>query len=70
GHHPNTELFKEQLALTPEGYIITAPDSCQTNIEGIFAAGDVQNPNFRQAVVAAGSGCIAALEAEKFLNGN
>ena len=68
GHHPNTELFKEQLKLNTDGYIITAPDSCQTNIEGVFAAGDVQSPHFRQAIVAAGSGCIAALEAEKFLN--
>lgn len=70
GHHPNTELFKGQIELTADGYILTAPNSCQTNIEGVFAAGDVQNPNFRQAIIAAGSGCIAALEAEKFLNRN
>ncbi len=68
GHHPNTDLFKGILDMNEEGYLITKPDSCQTNIEGVFAAGDVQNPNFRQAVVAAGSGCIASLEAEKFLN--
>lgn len=68
GHHPNTDLFKDKLELNNEGYIITKPDSCQTSIKGIFAAGDVKNPNFRQAVVAAGSGCIAALEAEKFLS--
>ena len=67
GNHPNTELFKGQLDLSDEGYIITAPDSTQTSIEGIFAAGDVRFGNYRQAIVAAGSGCIAALEAEKFL---
>ena len=68
GHHPNTDLFKGILDIDEEGYLITKADSCQTNIEGVFAAGDVQSPNFRQAVVAAGSGCIASLEAEKFLN--
>ena len=68
GHHPNTDLFKGVLDMNEEGYLITKADSCQTNIEGVFAAGDVQSPNFRQAVVAAGSGCIASLEAEKFLN--
>ncbi|MBE6448580.1 MAG: thioredoxin-disulfide reductase [Alphaproteobacteria bacterium] len=70
GHHPNTDIFKNQLDLTPEGYIITAPNSCQTSIKGIFAAGDVQNPQYRQAIIAAGSGCLAALEADKFLNEN
>ncbi len=70
GHHPNTELFKNQLELDNDGYIITKAGSCQTNIDGIFAAGDVQNPKFRQAVVAAGSGCIAALEAERYLTEN
>ncbi|MBE6452566.1 MAG: thioredoxin-disulfide reductase [Alphaproteobacteria bacterium] len=68
GHHPNTEIFKGQIDLSSDGYIITQPDSCKTNIEGIFAAGDVQNQHFRQAIVAAGSGCIAALEADKFLS--
>ena len=68
GHHPNTDLFKGILNLDNDGYIITKPDSCETNIPGVFAAGDVQNPNFRQAVIAAGSGCIAALEAEKYLS--
>lgn len=67
GNHPNTELFKGQLGLSDEGYIITAPDSTKTSIEGVFAAGDVRFGNYRQAIVAAGSGCIASLEAEKFL---
>lgn len=68
GHHPNTDLFKGLLDLDNDGYIKTKDNGCETNIPGIFAAGDVQNPNFRQAVVAAGSGCIAALEAEKYLS--
>lgn len=68
GHHPNTDLFKGLLELDNDGYIKTRNGSCETNISGIFAAGDVQNPNYRQAVVAAGSGCIAALEAEKYLS--
>ena len=68
GHHPNTDLFKGLLELDDDGYIKTRNGSCETNISGIFAAGDVQNPNYRQAVVAAGSGCIAALEAEKYLS--
>ena len=70
GHHPNTELFKKYLQLDNNGYIVTLPGSSKTNIEGVFAAGDVRDPQFRQAVIAAGSGCIAALEAEKFLNEN
>ncbi len=67
GHKPNTGIFKHQLHLDKEGYIITQPDSTQTNIEGIFAAGDVQNPHFRQAIIAAGSGAIAAMEATRWL---
>lgn len=67
GHHPNTDLFKGILELDNEGYIITKPNSCATNVPGLFAAGDVKDPQFRQAVIAAGSGCIACLEAEKYL---
>lgn len=70
GHHPNTELFKEQLDLDDGGYIKTAPNSCRTSVEGIFAAGDVKDPKFRQAVIAAGSGCIASLEADRWLSEN
>ena len=56
GHHPNTDIFKGQIELTNDGYILTAPDSCHTNIAGVFAAGDVQSPQFRQAIIADGSG--------------
>lgn len=68
GHHPNTEVFKNHLELDSSGYIVTKPDSCETGIAGVFAAGDVKAPEFRQAVIAAGSGCTAALEAERWLN--
>ena len=67
GHHPNSELFSKWVNVNTEGYILTDGVSSRTNVEGVFAAGDVQDPYYRQAITAAASGCKAALDAEKFL---
>ena len=70
GHHPNSDVFKEWIDTNEEGYIITEGKSTRTSRPGIFAAGDVQDPTYRQAINAAASGCRAAMDAEKYLAEN
>lgn len=68
GHTPNTQIFKDYITVDEAGYIVTTAGTAKTNVDGVFAAGDVQDPHYRQAITAAGSGCMAAIDCERFLN--
>ena len=70
GHQPNTKVFNGALDLNDAGYLKTKPGTTYTNIPGVFAAGDVQDPNYRQAITAAGTGCMAAIDCERWLEAN
>jgi thioredoxin reductase (NADPH) len=70
GHKPNTDIFKNQINMNDVGYLVTKPGTTYTNIDGVFACGDVQDPIYRQAVTAAGTGCMAAIDAERWLEKN
>jgi thioredoxin reductase (NADPH) len=67
GHKPNTDLFRGKLRSNPSGYLLVEPGSTRTNVEGVFACGDAMDPTYRQAITAAGTGCMAALDAERWL---
>ena len=70
GHKPNTDLFADTLQTNESGYLVTAADTTATNIDGIFACGDVQDHSYRQAITAAGTGCMSAIDAERYLENN
>ena len=70
GHKPNTDIFKGVITMDEAGYIKVVPGTTATNVEGVFASGDVQDPNYRQAITAAGTGCMAAIDSERWLEAN